>query len=430
MIEILQILLFYLIFSFTIMTPLNIFNYGQNKFDSIDISSFNLVINLTILLILSLLSYSLNEIQKVLIIYYPSILVLLYFKDLTKFFKLQLNFIPILIMFFIISISVANNLKLGWDAKFFYYIKSLYFFEGKSLTDLKEFNAYHFHPHLGSYFWAFFRNMSFIDYEYFGRLFYVFIFVFSIFYIIPQKKNNLLVVLYLSLILSIFFQYKFFSGLQEILIFSYLMIISKYLKFFENRKNNFLILIFTALYLNLIFWTKTEGLVYISIFLLIINFCLNLKFNEKIIYSSMIFFIFFFKIFIYNYYSLNLDAQPSYNFEYLKNLNIKEIIFKIRIIFIWLVYYSLNNIFFITGIFYCIYLSFTKNFNNQEIKVYNIYLILIISFIFSAYIFRDQEIVNSIRTTMDRLVMTSSGFFVYMIMKNIDKIIKKKLTNN
>ncbi len=427
MIEIFQILFLYLIFSFTIITPLNIFNYTHKQFDILDIASFNLVINLTMLLLISLVSYSLNEIQKLLIVYYPSILIFLYFKDFKKLFKLQLNFHPILIIFLIISVSVANSLKLGWDAKFFYYIKSLYFYEGRTLADLKEFAAYHFHPHLGSYLWAFFRNISFIDHEYFGRLFYVFIFAFSIFYVTPQKNNRLLLIFYLSIILSIFFEYNFFSGLQEILIFSYLMIISKYFKFFDNKKNNVTILIFITLYLNLIFWTKTEGLVYICAFLLIINLCSNIKFNEKIIYSSMIFFSILFKIFIYDYYSLNLDAQPSYNFEYLNNLSLKEIIYKIKMISIWLVYYSLNNIFFITGIIYCIYLSLNKNLNNQEIKVYNTYLFLIISFIFSAYIFRDMEIVTSIRTTMDRLVMTSSGFFVYMIMKNINNTINNKV---
>ena len=50
---------------------------------------------------------------------------------------------------------------------------------------------------------------------------------------------------------------------------------------------------------------------------------------------------------------------------------------------------------------------------------------LFISFIFSAYILREQDIIYSIRTTMDRLVMTSSGFFLFMIYQNINKIIQK-----
>lgn len=430
MIEIFQILFLYLIFCFTIFTPINIFNTSNENFKSLDIASFNLAININILLFLSLLSYSLNEIQKFLIIYYTLIFIFLYFKNFKKFFDKQISYFPIFIIFFIISVSVANNLKLGWDAKFFYYIKSLYFFEGRILTDLVEFKAYHFHPHLGSYLWAFFWNLSFIDHEYFGRLFYVFIFSFSIFYIIPQKKNKILLIFYLSIILAIFFDYKFFSGNQEILIFSYLMIISKYFYYFKNNKHILYLLLLITLYLNLIFWTKTEGLVYICIFTLIINLNSNLRYKEKIIFTSIILILILFKLFVYDHYELNLNAQPSYNLDYIKDLKINQILVKIKYIFIWLAYYSLNNIFFITGIFFIIYFNFDKKFYDDNIKFLNIYLLLITSFIFSAYIFRDQEIVDSIRTTMDRLIMTSSGFFVYMILNNINKIISKKLINS
>ena len=69
MIEIFQILFLYLIFCFTIFTPINIFNTSNENFKSLDIASFNLAININILLFLSLLSYSLNEIQKFFIIY-------------------------------------------------------------------------------------------------------------------------------------------------------------------------------------------------------------------------------------------------------------------------------------------------------------------------------------------------------------------------
>ena len=36
-------------------------------------------------------------------------------------------------------------------------------------------------------------------------------------------------------------------------------------------------------------------------------------------------------------------------------------------------------------------------------------------FIISAYLFRDMEIEYSIRTTMERIIFTSSGFYVFLI---------------
>ncbi len=427
MIEIFQILLFYLIFSFTIFLPLNIFIKDKRfkKFNSNDICSFNLAININILLLISLLDIPLIKVQKYFIILYFLLFIIVYHKDLKEFFVKQIQYLPVLIVFFIISVSVANNLKLGWDAKFFYYIKSLYFYEGNTIANLKEFDAHHYHPHLGSYLWAFFRNLSFIDYEYFGRLFYVFIFSFAIFYIVPKNNNKVIPILYLLITLFIFYNYELFSGLHEIMIFSYLMVISKY---FYNliKTRNIFYLIFTIFYINLIFWTKSEGLVYIFIFLIIINLITKMEKKEKIVSSLIILSLIVFKTIIYQHYEINLNAQPLYNFDYIISLNPNIIFEKIRYIIPWLVYYSLNNIFFITGLILILYLNFNKEIQKENIELLNIYLFLIISFIFCAYIFREQDIIYSIRTTMDRLVMTSSGFFLFMIYQNINRIIQKK----
>ena len=55
--------------------------------------------------------------------------------------------------------------------------------------------------------------------------------------------------------------------------------------------------------------------------------------------------------------------------------------------------------------------------NSIYYKSLMIYLLFITIFIISAYIFRDMEIVYAIRTTMDRLIMTASGFFIYPSIK-------------
>ena len=61
--------------------------------------------------------------------------------------------------------------------------------------------------------------------------------------------------------------------------------------------------------------------------------------------------------------------------------------------------------------------------NYAYYKTLMIYLFFIIAFLISAYIFRNMEIEYAIRTTMDRLMMTASGFFIYPSIKLLaDKI--------
>mgnify|MGYP001472289512 CR=1 FL=1 len=66
------------------------------------------------------------------------------------------------------------------------------------------------------------------------------------------------------------------------------------------------------------------------------------------------------------------------------------------------------------------------NTNNKQTELnYNkllfFYLAYILVYIFAAYILRDMEIVYAIRTTMDRLLMTASGFFVYPCIKKLSE---------
>ena len=56
-----------------------------------------------------------------------------------------------------------------------------------------------------------------------------------------------------------------------------------------------------------------------------------------------------------------------------------------------------------------------KNLEYQKTLI--VYLFSIIIFIIFVYTLRDMEIEYAIRTTMDRLVMTASGFFIYPSIK-------------
>ena len=425
MTEIFKIAIIFFVLAVFFIGPLNIFD-KTNKELRINVLNYNFIINFNILLFLSLISLPIKNYQLI----YITILLLTFFYTLLvskiSYFHLIkkniINFSIIYFSFFIIAINISSNLNFGWDAKYFYYIKSLFFFEGLGLNELREFEHNKWHPHFGSYLWAFFWSLPFMEIEYFGRLSYVFIFCFSIYFITKIPNNNYHSVLLYLVILILLFKYDRFSGLQEILIFSYLSIASKILYDLENKKK-ILDLIMLILITNLIMWIKAEGIVYSLIILTIFLF------NNKVIVKEKVFIFLSFMIFVslkynvYLLYDLELNAQP-YNFESFFSLSIENLYYRFEKILIYLGYYSLINPIFLIGVILTILLNFL---NNDKIltKNFNIYFILNTLFIFSAYLLRDLEIVYSLKTTLERIVFTSSGFYVYLIIIFINKKFKK-----
>ena len=421
MIESFQIIIAFFCFAILTIVPFNIFNSKKifhTNYNILDLASFNLITNCTVLLFFSILPITLKDynlffyIVLVTIFFYSYVLK---FKNINNFKDYYLQLILFFLVFFIVSIDVASKLYLGWDAKYFYYIKALFFVEGQNFYDLNKFeNIYH--PHLGSFLWAFYWELLPNKLEYMGRLFYVFIACFSIFYVCQKDLKYSLIsnIMFISL-MFLFYKYERFSGLQEILIFSFLVIISKFYSKILNINNKYFI-IFSILLCNLILWSKAEGIIYAIIMIMLLNLNNKIFFKEKIYINLSFLFIFFLKYLIYeisNNVMLEKTGHP-YSINYFLDLNYQFIIYKLKFIMPYLAYYILNNIFFISGILILLILNFQKK-KDAYIKIINFYFILNIMFIISAYLFRDMEIEYSIRTTMERIIFTSSGFYVFLI---------------
>ena len=432
MIEILQMLLSIILFALIIMVPFNIFNtklfIGKNFF-CLDVASFNLIINCNILLLISLLPFSLRLYNLFFIIIYSTIFIYIYFIKNFRF-SLFKNFIQstsiLLIIFLVISINVAGELNLGWDAKHTFYIKALFFIENQHFGDLNKFANNNWHPHLGSFLWAFFWNLTPIKLEYFGRLFYIFLFCFSIFYICHNNfKDKFIGNIIFILIISFSYTYGRFSGLQDILIFSFLVILSKYFSLLKNS-NIIWYVLFILLGCNLIIWFKFQGIVHSTILVLLLNFSSQISKKIKI-YSNLFYIsIVIFKIIIYQYFDFTYYDRP-YHLDYLLNLNFDVILHKLSFIIPFLFYYSLINIFFVAGTIILLMFNLQKKFNNY-IKILNYYFILNLIIIVFTYLLREWEVEFSVRTTMERLIFTSSGFYVFLIinyLKDINKIFLK-----
>tara|TARA_B110000014_G_scaffold127850_1_gene88134 strand:+ start:92 stop:1399 length:1308 start_codon:yes stop_codon:yes gene_type:complete len=427
MIEILNSTYIFFLFVFLTYFPINVYNQKiSNK--SFNIKSLNLLINLNILLILSLLPYNILN-HKILIILIIIITLIFSYKGQKKnFFDKNLfieNFL-FLIIFTILSSNILNNLYLEWDAQKFYFIKSSIFFQGGVFSDLKTFEFNHFHPHFGQYIWAFFSKIGFIENEVFGRLFYLLIYCFSLLYLSTKTnfKNCSYLGVFVFLVL-LTFEYKFFSGLQEIIIFSLLTIASINLYNIYKKQSSLIDLLQCILIANILIWTKAEGFVYSIIVLILILFS-SINYKQKFLTTISILAFIISKYLIYFFSEFNLDPRPdSYSFNYILNLDFMIILSKLKIIILFLIYYlSTNEIMILNlitlGLFY--YINY-KNLNT--LKFIYIFLLLNFLFILVAYIFINLDTEYAVRTTMDRIVFSTSGFYLISVIHFLNLFNKK-----
>ncbi len=426
MIELLQIFLFFIIFIIVLFLPLNIFE--EKKYSRglsvLDKSSMNLAINLNFLLLISFLNYPLELIQPILLVFYSLFFLFNCRNQLLQIKNFLIKIIPLFIIFFILSVNISGELFLGWDAKYFNYIKTLYFIEDKTIFDLNAHKANVYHPYFGSYLWAFFWAISPTDTEYFGRLFYLFLFSYSLFFVSQIAENKIINTLIFIFLIFIFYEYKYFSGLHEILIFSFLVLISKF--FYEVLKSkDYIYIILILLFSNLFIWIKAEGIVYFLLVLFLFTLIKRISIKTKFLIFLTLTLLYFVKIIVFDMANIGLNSQGHiYNLEYLANLKIEVFLHKIFNISIWFAYYVLTNIFFITFILVIIFEFLYAKKKQTELnynKLLFFYLAYILVYIFAAYVLRDMEIIYAIRTTMDRLLMTASGFFVYPCIKKLSE---------
>ena len=115
------------------VSPFSIIKSNKNNF------YFNLIINLNFLLFFSILPLPITKYS----LYILLVLFFIFIKNsfLTKknIMEIKIDKIRIILMissFFIISVQVISKLELGWDAKWFWYIKSLYYTQNKTFAYL------------------------------------------------------------------------------------------------------------------------------------------------------------------------------------------------------------------------------------------------------------------------------------------------------
>ena len=264
---IIQVLIFFIFFWINPLTQ-NINAANQDLFSLSENISFNFIIHSNFILVLSILNLNLKE---MITVYLLSILITYLFFFKNNFLRIKalkkiyiFEFIILFVISSIIFIDISNKLIVSWDAEKFWLSKTLNFYNEFSIDNLKNVARPHY-PFLGNLLNSFYWKLSFINYEYSGRLVFGFIYCLALFLLI----NNLILskffkLIFLMLLLLITYDYPLIlSGNQEIFIFSIICIVmNSFYKIKINKKNILTHLIIIFLSCNLLIWIKQEGIFY------------------------------------------------------------------------------------------------------------------------------------------------------------------------
>jgi len=426
MIETFSIILHLLVITIFCYAPSFVCSLVNNKknLDIINRLEIGLVFNLFLLLILSFILRSGSNLIYYLLISFFLINFIFLLKDLFidyKFKKLKINFIFLLfiILFFIFSIDLSNNLKLGWDAQNYWLAKKLVFTNGGDFFDLKD-TLRDDYPYLGSFVWHIYAKFSLLKYEYFGRLFYVYLFLLSIFSIASIVKTRVFEKIILIFIL-IFLIYKveLFNGYQEILNFSLLIFLTKIFHEILTQKlpikdfNNKFIYLFVLI--NSIIWIKSESTFILVIFLLSIFLLKEIDKKIKIMMILVFMLLLLSKYYIFNFIGLSHEIQKG-NYEYFQISNFFDFINFSRAILIikYMFFYSLDNIIFIlTFVLLMIMTRYDKK--NIFVLPFLFMFILGFGFIISAFLLSSFPLKWVLWVSMDRIIFETSGLYIILV---------------
>lgn len=431
-----QILLFLILFYFRIPINKINFNAADKKLDVIDNYTSNIILYINLFLFLSF--FNLN-IYSILITYFV-FFIFLFLLNINNFLfqlkQINKNYFLLIILFITliaISIDISNSISLGWDAQKFWIYKTINFFSNGTIENLKYLDkgdGYDY-PYLGSLLWAIFWKISFFNEEYFGRLFYGFIYILSILSLANRLNSPIyskIIIFLIILILS--YDYLNFRGEQDILLFSFMAFAASLcLKIFKRQNDKELILNLFLLILlcNLLIWTKAEGTVYAFIIILSLIFCLKIKMKLKFFLSMSLIALIVIRIVVYKIYNLNIGVNSCcWNDLSIAGIYSKITFARIAIIFQYSLYSFLDNYLIIFSlILFLIQKNIFKNFNDN---LYNyIIIFLCLGFFSSAFILTDQDLIFMLKTVSNRLLFSITPFFIVIIINylNNNKLLLK-----
>ncbi len=426
MIEIINIILFPLaliiFFQNHLFAKLLKKRFGKEN-SHFDYYILNLFIILNLILLVSLFNFDIEFTIIIISIYFILVNIFNFnFKIISKFI---FSLLILIIIFQVLSIYIVANPDLGWDGKFHWYKKALNFYQNMGFENLSNLPKYEY-PHFGVYLWAFFWSINPLNFEYFGRLFYLFLYLLSIFSIVDLLNNkNLKLILFITLSL-ITFNFNHFTGNQDILVFSFVIFLSRYLYLiYEKKEQTLFNLILFILINNIILWIKYECIVYVilsySMLLIYKLFKKDYKYFLLIFFSFL--FTLIFKLSISQFYQINLNASFQFSGEYdlFKLFDINLFFYKFYIIFKYYFFSLFKNPVILIG-----YISLALILLQKiKISLTNVFLFILFnlsSFLIFYIIQIDFE--WHVAYGIDRHILQYSGFSILFLVVFFNKIFK------
>jgi hypothetical protein len=434
MLEVLQIFSHFFLFLLLTYFPFNKFTVP--KFAYIDLNSnykvfiINIIFLLNVFLFLSFFKLNLN-LPFIAIFLIDLFFFIFSFSNIIKeiFFKKNLFFkFAFIFICFCFFFRTAANLEIGWDGLAHWLPKANTFYNNKSFFE----TSHPQYPQLGGYIWAFFWKNSFMQKEYLGRLFLVYLYLMSIFIIASclnfQSDFKRLIFIFCL----IFFTYDYenkYSGYMDYLVFSLLTLCSKILSDVitasKKSQNHFdyILLIMSTILLP---WVKNEGVFY-SLFLGIVYlFITTQSIKNKITFISFVLINIFIQFF---FLKIILPVNQTFQIPLtadiiLKNIiNIKELLYRVFYISFYLFrsffQFPLVLINFIS-LFFCF-----KYYKTSNKKFFYVFFLLNLIFIYGIYISTPFPLIWHLQTSLSRLMLQSSGFYSFMVVYLVNRRVIK-----
>ena len=386
----------------------------------LDKYSFNILLLSFIFLVFSF--FKINQLMFISILFLISIISLT-FKNrnfLNTKLSFNYNFFLIFVFTLIISTEIISNPKLEWDGHFWYF-KALNFYEDLSFFNLAE-TPNPAYPHLGGVLWSILWKVSFLNYEYFGRIIYVFIYVISVLIVADKVSKNTKLKIAFSLAFFFLTYDKFlFGGYQEYLLFSLIIIIFNFLDKINLRKINFHQIIFITLSSYILLWVKNEGIFYFLFIILYLFYFLPVrkKLFIVLLFLSLIFirFALFYKLngnLNLSNHSLFGDFNGFIDFSLVNFIG--EILLITQHIIVAFFKYPIWLLFFVS--------LFLKKIEKKEMYIIYFGLVSLI-FVYAAFLSSKSDLYWHVTGSLDRVALQIFGFFMIFMSYRLKYFSKK-----
>ena len=207
-----------------------------------------------------------------------------------------------------------------------------------------------------------------------------------------------------------------FSGYQEILVFSIIVIIFNLIHNLNLRKLSIFQIIFIILLSSLLLWSKNDGIIFFTIIILYLIYYQNFKKKLFLISLALISIILKFYLINFNDFSdIILPVTSQLNFD------LKLLFEKFIFIFLHIIIAMFKYPVWILFIFIIILRQqFKKDLNVIYFSLISIF------FVFLVYLINDVEDYKWLITgSLDRLVFQSSGFLLLFVSNSIELLLRK-----